>query len=123
LTVFQNGPSGLLCPANIVTNCASSSGRVVTFQATVCDTNFSLSCNPPSNSLFAPGVTTVTCTATGPSPPQQCSFTVTVNCLILTIVAVTPTSQALTWPGSGTLYQATNVLGPFVPLPGATSPY
>src|SRR6185503_15336142 len=70
LTVFQNGPSGLQCPANIVTNCASGSGRVVTFPPTVCDPGFSISCNPSSGSLFPPGVTTVNCTATGPGSTQ-----------------------------------------------------
>jgi len=42
---------------------------------------------------------------------------------VLTIVPVTPASQALIWPGGGALYRATNVLGPYVPLPGVTSPY
>jgi hypothetical protein len=123
LTIFQNGASGLQCPANILANCTSSAGRVVTFQPTVCDPNFTLSCNPPSGSLFPPGVTTVTCTAAGPNSSQQCSFTVTVNCLVLNIVPLTPVSQALSWPGNGVLYQATNVSGPFHPVAGATSPY
>jgi hypothetical protein len=92
---------------------------------TVCDPSFSISCNPASGSLFSPGVTAVTCTAVGPGAFDQCSFTVTVNCLVLTISPTPPTglNQTLLWPGTGTLYTATNVVGPFVPLPGATSPY
>ena len=125
LTVLPSGASGLQCPPNIVTNCASRAGRIVSFQATSCNPALSLSCNPPSGSLFPPGVTTVTCTANGPSPAPQCSFTVTVNCLVLTIAPqpLAGTSQIILWPGNGMLYQAVNVQGPYLPLPGVTSPY
>ncbi|NOS70944.1 MAG: HYR domain-containing protein [Verrucomicrobia bacterium] len=122
LTVTLNGPAGLQCPSNIVTACLSSAGRVVTFQPTVCNTNFSITSTPPSGSLFPPGVTTVTCTATGPGGTQQCTFTVTVNCLTISAVTVGGT-VTLTWSGGGTLQQATNVVGPWLPLSGANSPF
>ena len=67
----------------------------------------------------------MTCNASRPGATQQCAFTVTVNCVVLNIALTPPAglSQTITWPGNGPLYKATNVLGPFQRLPGATSPY
>ena len=115
---------GFQCPSNIATNCATSAGRVVAYQPLICDTNLTVSCFPPSGSLFPPGATIVTCTATGPGPTQQCSFTVTVNCRVLSITAVTPNSQAITWTSTtAALQRATDVTGPYITIPGARSPY
>jgi hypothetical protein len=73
----------ITCPTNItVTTCASSS--VVNYPAptlsSTCDPTATISCNPPSGSVFPLGTTVVTCTAsTGGGTSVQCQFNVTVN--------------------------------------------
>jgi hypothetical protein len=39
------------------------------------------------------------------------------------VVAPSGTNLVLTWPGGGSLQSATNVIGPWINVPGATSPY
>jgi hypothetical protein len=71
------------CPANITTSTdAGVCTAVVTYTsptAAACPAP-TVTCNPASGSAFNKGTTTVTCTASnGSSPDQSCSFTVTVN--------------------------------------------
>jgi len=74
----------LSLPANITTDATSGTGAVVTYSVTATDTNnrqsdLIVSCQPPSGSTFAPGTTTVNCTATDPAKNTGTgSFTVTV---------------------------------------------
>ncbi len=75
-------PPVVVCPADIVVDCASSDGAVVDFVATATDvcSDASLVCTPPSGSRFPLGTTTVVCTATDAAGNQtNCSFSVRVN--------------------------------------------
>lgn len=71
------------CPANISVN-SSGGCQVVTYSTPTATDNCgsaTVVCSPPSGFCFAPGTTTVTCTAsdTSPdSPDTSCSFMVTV---------------------------------------------
>jgi hypothetical protein len=75
----------ITCPASLVVDDRRGNGRgeVLTFAVTAADPEDptpSLVCVPPSGSLFPPGTTTVTCTATDFSGNQStCQFTVTVQ--------------------------------------------
>jgi hypothetical protein len=73
----------LTCPADIVAECTSPSGAVVTYTASatdVCDPSPTVTCSPASGSTFAIGTTTVNCTATDDSGnTSTCSFQVTVR--------------------------------------------
>ncbi|MDX6408467.1 MAG: hypothetical protein QOE13_1538 [Gaiellaceae bacterium] len=76
-------------PANISQDTESQSGHTVTFAAPTASDNIDgtlpVSCNPPSNSKFPLGATTVTCSATDArGNKQEASFTVT-----LTLIDVT----------------------------------
>jgi CSLREA domain-containing protein len=75
----------ITCPANVsATTTAGQCSKVVSYaNATATDNCPKVgtpSCTPPSGSIFARGVTTVTCTVTdGVGLTANCSFTVTVN--------------------------------------------
>lgn len=123
LTILQSSTSGLLCPQDIVTNCASSAGRVVFYQVGLCNTNFTLKCNPPPGALFPPGVTKVSCVASSATGViEQCGFTVTVNCPAIGIVQ-SKNSVTLTWQSGGTLQKASTLFGPWITLSNAVSPF
>jgi hypothetical protein len=123
LTVTPSSGPGLQCPPNIVTNCASTSGQIVTYQVSVCNSSSSVSTTPPSGSLFPPGTTTVSCVASNAAGVvERCNFTVTVTCVTISVVQNGP-NLTLSWPGTGTLQKANAVTGPWVSLPNATSPY
>jgi uncharacterized repeat protein (TIGR01451 family) len=82
VTVSNPAPQ-IACPANIVVGTPNrgASGMVVTFPAPVVTSPclVSLIVNPPSGSVFPPGVTTVTAQATDTLGRMvSCSFTVTV---------------------------------------------
>jgi len=73
------------CPSNIVAQCDGPGGTMVHYDVyvdPVC-TNSPPLCIPPSDSLFSPGPTTVTCSISGTnsfgSGSNGCSFTVTVT--------------------------------------------
>jgi hypothetical protein len=70
------------CPGDMTVECTNSAGTVVSFEHTatdICDVNLELECIPPSGSVFAPGTTMVTCSATDDAGNLgDCSFTVTV---------------------------------------------
>jgi N-acetylneuraminic acid mutarotase len=74
-------PPTLTLPPSFTVNATSPSGAIVSFTASATDNSGSatVSCNPPSGSIFAIGVTTTTCSATDASGNRTAgSFTVTV---------------------------------------------
>ena len=77
-------PPVIQCPTNrLVGLCGTTSTTPVTFPLPAAtdnaDTNVTVSCSPPSGSLFPIGTTTVTCTATDDCTNRTtCPFTVTV---------------------------------------------
>ena len=76
VTVKDTDPPVITCPANMT----APDANPITFAATASDNcpGATYSCNPPSGSSFAPGVTPVTCTATDSSGnTASCTFTVT----------------------------------------------
>ena len=83
VTIQDTTPPSITVPGNITAPATSPSGAVVTFSASasdLVDTSVSVSCSPPSGSVFPVGTTTVNCTATDDSGNQaQGSFTVTVQ--------------------------------------------
>jgi hypothetical protein len=55
---------------------------------------------------------------------NTCSFLVIVRKPALTaMLGVTPGIVTVSWPDGGVLQEATNVLGPWIDLPTASSPY
>ncbi len=84
VTVNDMQAPTVTCPASIVkATDPNQCSALVTFSATASDNcpGATASCNPPSGSTFAKGVTTVSCSATDASGNQSatCSFSVTVN--------------------------------------------
>lgn len=71
------------CPEDITVACAGTGGTSVRFSPTVinqCGASATTNCVPPSGSLFAPGTTTVNCTAADPGRNSaRCAFMVTVR--------------------------------------------
>lgn len=84
ITVTDQAPPAVSCPANIVKStdpnqCSTSATYTVTATDN-CDGTVTATCAPASGSTFQKGVTTVTCTATDSSKNTgSCSFTVTIN--------------------------------------------
>ncbi len=78
-----NEPPTITCPADMTAYAAEPTGVAVTFSVTATDSDDpapTVVCSPESGSAFAPGTTTVTCTATDPSGnTATCSFVVTVH--------------------------------------------
>jgi hypothetical protein len=67
VTVVDTTPPALSLPANITTAATGISGAVVTYSASASDLvdgPVAVSCSPASGSTFAPGTTTVNCSAT-----------------------------------------------------------
>ncbi|HXF48734.1 MAG TPA: HYR domain-containing protein, partial [Verrucomicrobiae bacterium] len=88
ITVNDNQPPAVTCPANISVNAAAGQcAASVSYNASASDNcgppitpAVSLACNPSSGSSFPVGTTTVTCIATdGAGNKDTCQFTVTVN--------------------------------------------
>ena len=79
----DNTPPIIVCPADItVSNDPGQCSAVVTYSATASDdcSAASISCSPPSGSVFPVGTTTVTCIATDESGnADTCTFNITVN--------------------------------------------
>jgi hypothetical protein len=71
----------LSLPANISLLATSAAGAVVTYSASASDENgaVAINCSPVSGSTFAPGTTTVNCSATNAAGTTNGSFTVTVS--------------------------------------------
>jgi HYR domain len=83
--VHTPNPSNCLvitCPSDIVTWTCSENGVPVDYSVTatsLCGTDVTLSCDPPSGSVFPVGNTTVTCTASdNEGHTTNCTFIVTV---------------------------------------------
>jgi hypothetical protein len=76
---------GITCPGDIsVCVPPGAGGSVVLYQTPTTasggdGTTVTISCDPPSGSTFATGVTTVTCTAADAHTTAQCSFKITVS--------------------------------------------
>jgi hypothetical protein len=84
ITVIDQTPPAVSCPANITKNTdPNQCSTTATYTATAndnCDGPLTPTCVPASGSTFQKGVTTVTCTATDSSNNTgSCQFTVTVN--------------------------------------------
>jgi HYR domain-containing protein len=84
ITVIDQTPPAVSCPANIVKSTdPNQCSTTATYTATAndnCDGPLTPTCAPQSGSTFQKGTTTVTCTATDSSMNTgSCSFTVTVN--------------------------------------------
>lgn len=82
--VLDTTPPSLSCPASVFARDRKDGpGQIVTFTVTALDDLDpapSVVCVPPSGSLFLPGTTTVTCTATDAAGNQTvCTFPVTVE--------------------------------------------
>ncbi|MEY2410374.1 MAG: hypothetical protein QOF48_3044, partial [Verrucomicrobiota bacterium] len=83
LTIIDTIAPVVVCPANIVTECATPLGATVTFTATViesCSVGLAATCVPASGSVFPPGLTAVSCSASDAAHnvSASCSFTVRV---------------------------------------------
>ncbi|MGA9770891.1 MAG: HYR domain-containing protein [Blastocatellia bacterium] len=70
VTVTDDQPPSITCPANITTsNNPNQCGAVVNYPPPTitdnCPGSFTATCNPPSGSFFPVGTTTVTCTVNG----------------------------------------------------------
>jgi hypothetical protein len=82
VTVADNQPPTLTCPANLTVTTPPSVSTNLSYTALSTDNCGAVtpSCLPASGSLFGKGTTTVTCTVTDAAGnPATCSFTVTVN--------------------------------------------
>jgi hypothetical protein len=82
IAVADTTPPVISCPANLTVPCDGSTGTRISFAATtadVCDAAPSVRCNPPPDSIFPIGATTVSCVATDAGGNRsECRFTVTV---------------------------------------------
>ena len=83
VTIVDTTAPVLTLPANIVKTATSSAGALATYSASASDLvdgSVTVTCSPASGSTFAPGVTTVSCSATDSHHNTGSgSFTVTVN--------------------------------------------
>lgn len=83
VTITDTTPPTIKVPADILFQATSATGAVVPYSVTatdLVDTSVTLSCTPPSGSLFPIGETTVTCTATDDAGNKASkTFKVTVN--------------------------------------------
>lgn len=81
VTVVDNQPPKIVCPANIVVGCSVDPLVAVSYSATAtdnCDPSPALSYSPPSGSGFGVGTNTVLCIASDANGNQSsCSFMVT----------------------------------------------
>jgi hypothetical protein len=111
------------CPTNILVECAATNGTPVTFTVTATDnndTNVVISCTPPSGSLFPAGTNTVTCVATDAAGNSNtCMFQV----IVLPSRVTIERAVIIRWNCGEVLQGADTVNGPWVDVPGATSPF
>ena len=117
-------PPAIICPNDIVVNCASTNGTPVTFTVTATDNNaqanVTLVCVPPSGSLFFPGTNAVVCTATDAADNMNtCAF----NVIVLPSAMSIERAVILRWNCSEMLQGADNPEGPWTDIPEATSPW
>jgi hypothetical protein len=112
LRVLDPSDPQIFCPSNVVANCTSPAGAVVTYNVpamTQCGTSLAVQCSPPPGSLFPPGATLVTCRATNDFGKLAiCEFPVEVRC---TGIQRAPNGRLnVTWTGGGAL-ETTDVIG------------
>jgi len=121
VTVTNTNPPAILCPSNLVVNCAGTNGTAVIFQVIAtsgCDTNVTVVAVPPSGSLFPVGTNIVSCVASDHSGnTNKCSFLVIVQPSVSIELTVT-----VQWCGN-VLQGADNADGPWVDIPSASNPY
>jgi hypothetical protein len=129
VTIKDTSPPVITCPSNIVLLTCDSNATMATWSIIATDlcSTVTVTSSPPSGSLFLPNTTnTITATATdGCSNVSSCSFTVIVRRPVLGpifINQIATNSVVLTWT-NGIIQVSTNVLGPYVDIPSATSPY
>ena len=81
VTVVDQEPPGILCPAPQVVECTGPGGATASFSATASDncSVASTSCSPASGSTFPVGTTQVDCSATDGRNSSSCSSSVTVQ--------------------------------------------
>ena len=107
----------------MVPGCGTNGG-VATFTVTAtdnCSGPVNVSCTPPSGSSFPAGTNTVVCVATDASGnTSQSTFKVIV--LGGSQLAI-QSAVIVTWSCGGILQVADDLNGPWVDVPGATSPY
>jgi HYR domain. len=125
--VVDTIPPTITCPTNMVIDTCNTNAIVTwtVFATDNCSTNITVTSTPPSGSVFARGTTTkVHVIATdGCGNTNTCDFKVTVERPTLTIVHNPGThTVTLIWT-DGILQAADDVLGPYVDVPLATSPY
>jgi len=128
VTVVDTTPPSLTVPTNfIVYTCTTNA--IVTWSVTATDvcSSVTVTSSPPSPATFLPDTTnTVSVTARdGCGNTTNKTFTVAVERPVLgnlTIMYQTNHTVILTW-SNGILEMATNVLGPYTDVGGATSPY
>ncbi|MBI4600868.1 MAG: HYR domain-containing protein, partial [Planctomycetes bacterium] len=82
VTVRDTTPPQITCPGDLRPECTGPDGAVVEFTVTAadrCDPEVTVTCEPPSGTLFPIGSTTVRCrTQDDSGNAAECSFTVTV---------------------------------------------
>ena len=82
ITILENVPPVLECPASLVVECTDPAGAVVNYPVSATDNADPaplLECLPPSGSVLSPGLHRVLCTATDAAGNSaECEFTVTV---------------------------------------------
>lgn len=127
VNVVDISPISIDCPSRRVVNCETKEGAKVEFDVpafTSCGYPADVVCDPPSGSLFPPGTTTVTCTATTPvGQTSTCTFDVIVRCLSVGLDLTQPGTLTITWTGNGILQQADKPEGPYQDAPNQTSPF
>ncbi len=126
VTVQQPPPPTIECPPDQVITSTNPVGAIVTYPAPTATAGATVVCTPPSGSIFPPGMTTVTCTATNNAGSASCSFKVTVNAppsIVcspdIIVVSTTPTSVQYVAPivtGIGVTVTCTPPSGSTYPL-------
>jgi hypothetical protein len=79
VTVQPPPPPTISCPPDQVITSNNPVGAIVDYPAPTATNAATVVCDPPSASIFPPGTTKVTCTATNVVGSASCSFNVTVN--------------------------------------------
>ena len=104
--VVDTTPPDITCPESMIVECATPDGAMATFTASasdLCDPEVVVSCEPPSGSVFPPGSTLVTCTATDASGnSSECQFEVNV---------VDTTPPSITCPQDAIVIECENLVG------------
>jgi CubicO group peptidase (beta-lactamase class C family) len=124
---YDTTPPLVTCPTNVSVRATGPDGAIVCYMPPAVtddmDPNARAKCVPPPGSLFPVGTTPVVCTALDACGNRQaCTFLVDVV-LLKVHVAYSRSGLIMTWPGDATLETADDVVGPWSPIRGATSPY